>query len=182
MNPIQGKMIVVDPDKCTGCHGCEMACSIKHFDLCSPYYSRIRIHEFRDVNTFIPLICQACDDAPCIGSCPKDARIRVASGAVVTEQSKCIGCNTCIFACPFGAPVIDPETGKTMTCDRCDDDELGPWCVKACTMQGALTYVRDIDASKARGRSWAETFKKKLEPPGRDDEGSGFQFSFGGKE
>jgi Fe-S-cluster-containing hydrogenase component 2 len=159
-----------------------MACSIRHFSLCSPYYSRIRIHEFRDVNTFIPVTCQACDDAPCIKVCPQDARLRLDSDAVVTVESKCIGCNTCIFACPFGAPVVNPDTGKPMTCDRCEDDELGPWCVKACTMQQALTFKSDIDASKARGRAWASTFKEKFEPPQGDEESSQFQFSFGGKE
>ncbi len=48
-------VIVIDPDKCAGCHSCEMACAMKHFQKSHPNYSRIRIHEFREVNTFIPV-------------------------------------------------------------------------------------------------------------------------------
>ncbi len=159
------RIIVIDPDKCTGCHSCEMACSMKHFHLNNPLYSRIRIHEFRDVNTFIPVMCQACEDAPCMKVCPMNARIRLESGAVVTDENLCIGCKACISACPFGAPVINPDTGKTISCDLCMGDELGPWCVFACTMQEALRFVDAKDAAKAKGRQWAKITAQGYEPP-----------------
>lgn len=170
------KVIVVDPDKCVGCHSCEMACSVKHFNKCHPYYSRIRIQEFRDVNTFVPILCQACEDASCMKVCPMNARTRLLSGAVVTDENRCIGCRACVYACPFGAPVVNPENGKTMSCDLCVDDEKGPWCVKACTMQGALNFVYAEDAARAKGRDWAKLLKEQLGPP--KTEGSDFAFSF----
>lgn len=174
---MEAKIIVVDPGKCTGCHSCEMACSMKHFGICGPNYSRVRVQEFREVNTFIPIMCQACEDAICIKVCPMNARIRLGNGSVVTDEDKCIGCKACIHACPFGAAVVNPGTGKTMSCNLCEGDEIGPWCVKACTMQGALQYMEATDAAKARGREWAKSLKKDYEVPTGEEEEFGFSFS-----
>jgi len=107
----------------------------------------------------------ACEDATCIKVCPMNARVRLASGAVVTDEDKCIGCRACVYACPFGAPVVNPENGKTMSCDLCMDDEMGPWCVKACTMQQALRFVPAKDVSRAKGREWAKIVAEGYEPP-----------------
>jgi len=168
--PEPDKVILVNPERCTGCHGCEMACSMKHFGLSSPLYSRIRIQEFREVNTFVPVLCQACTDAPCIKSCPTNARLRRPSGAVVTEEERCIGCRTCIYACPFGAVMINPQSQLPMTCDLCEGDERGPWCVAACTMQGALQLVDRQHADRARSRDWAGVVKRGYSLPGDRDE------------
>jgi anaerobic carbon-monoxide dehydrogenase iron sulfur subunit len=171
------KVIVIDADKCTGCHSCEMACSIKHFGKNHSYLSRIRIQEFRDVNTFVPVVCQACEDAPCIKVCPMNARVRLDSGAVVTQDDKCIGCRACTYTCPFGASVANPENGKTMSCDLCMGDDLGPWCVKACTMQKALRFVRAQDAARAKGRDMARLIAEDLMPPKQDENEFAFSFS-----
>jgi len=179
------KEITIDADKCTGCHGCEMACSIKHFLVCGTHYSRIRIQEFREVNTFVPIKCQACEDAACMEVCPMTARVRQENGAVVTDPLKCIGCHVCIQACPFGAVVVNPTDSKTMSCDLCDDDPMGPWCVKACTMQKALRFVDAKDAARGRAREWASKLKVEFQPPGSAQEETEFEFSFctdGGKE
>ena len=164
------KVIIVDPDHCTGCHSCEMACSMQHFEVCSPLYSRIRIQEFRDVNTFIPVLCQACEDAPCIKSCPTNARIRRPTGAVVTDEQRCIGCKTCVFACPFGAITTNPRSGLPMTCDLCEGDERGPWCVAACVLQNALQFVDRTQTAHARSREWAGVVKRGYSLPGSTDD------------
>lgn len=171
-------VVVIDPDKCAGCHSCEMACAMKHFQKSHPNYSRIRIQEFREVNTFIPVTCQACTDAPCIKVCPMGARLRLASGAVVTNEDACIGCRACIYVCPYGAPVINPENGKTMTCDLCGGEET-PWCVRACAMQKALTYVPKYKVSQVKGRGFAWQLKEEFKPKGAKEEQAQFGFSFG---
>ena len=170
MGNIEKKSIIINVDKCTGCHSCEMACSIQHFNLCSPLYSRIRIQEFRDVNTFVPVTCQACKDAACIKSCPMNARIRLDNGAVVTNEERCIGCKTCVFSCRFGAIFINPETNLPMSCDLCNNDESGPWCVEACTMQGALLFLNEQEAVQIKSREWAGMVKKDFSLPGEGDE------------
>jgi Fe-S-cluster-containing dehydrogenase component len=57
-------------------------------------------------------------------------------GIVFVDHSLCVGCKTCISACPWGAPQWNPEIGKVVKCDYCKDrvDEgLKPACVTACT-------------------------------------------------
>lgn len=169
-------VLIIDPDKCTGCHSCEMACSMKHFGKNHPNYSRIRIHEFRDVNTFIPVTCQACEEAPCMKVCPMGARIRQANGAVVTKEDACIGCRACIYVCPMAAPAINPESGKTMSCNLCEGEEK-PWCVRACTMQGALQYVPKHMVTKVSGQKFVWAMKEEFTPQVKE-EASKFGFSF----
>lgn len=163
------KVIMVDPNKCTGCHGCEMACSLEHHDLCSPNYSRIRIQEFRETNTFIPVMCQGCDDAVCIKYCPANARVKLSNGAVVTDEERCIGCRACVAGCPFGAININPANNKPISCDLCVSLVEGPACVRACTMQKALQFV-DMDAcGKMKSREWARVIQKDYAPPGANN-------------
>lgn len=164
------KVIMLDPSRCTGCHSCEMACSLEHFDCCGPNYSRIKIQEFREINTFIPVVCQACDDAVCIKYCPVNARVRLENGAVETDPNRCIGCRACLFGCRFGAMAIDPKTKKPMSCDLCAADPLGPSCVRACEMQKALRFVQVEDCGKAKAREWARVLQKDYAPDGLPNE------------
>ncbi len=171
------KVLVVDPDRCTACHSCEMACAQKHFHRTSPYLSRIRIIEFRDIMTFIPIVCQACEDAVCMKVCPVGARIRKETGAVVTDEDLCIGCKACVYACPLGAPVVNPETGKVMTCDLCDGEDP-PWCVRACTMQGALQFVPVTQVSETKSMPYAWKLKEEYKPPVIEEKRK-YEFAFG---
>jgi Fe-S-cluster-containing dehydrogenase component len=81
-----------------------------------------------------------------------NARGRTAEGAVVTDPDRCIGCRACLYICPFATPVVDPDTGKTMTCDLCADDGGGLGCVNACRDCGALkvSEAREVVARKCR--------------------------------
>jgi len=112
-----------------------------------------------------PVGCRHCVDAPCIPACPTGVLFR--EGDIVRANSrKCIGCGSCVVACPFGA--IDViETSETMTvsnhvftmggkmevlkCDLCDGREGGPSCIKAC-LTNALLYI-DEDVVKESIRS-----------------------------
>lgn len=159
------KVIAIDAELCTGCLSCEAACSLKHDGKCGPTYSRIQIQEFREVNVFVPIFCQHCDDAPCISVCPVGARMRKeTTGAVLTNQDLCIGCKACVYICPFGAPIIHPETGKAVTCDLCEG-EAEPWCVRACVMQKALQFVPETKAPVAKSRAYAKLYMEQLKPP-----------------
>ena len=135
------KHIFIDAARCTGCHRCEIACSMVHHGICSPHRSRIRIQAFTDPDHYVPILCQACDDAPCIKVCPVNARIREANQTVVTDEDRCIGCRACLYICHLGSPVINPSTGQTMTCNLCLQELSGPWCVSACRDEGALQWV-----------------------------------------
>ncbi|MBI4659085.1 MAG: 4Fe-4S dicluster domain-containing protein [Verrucomicrobia bacterium] len=96
---------------------------------------------------FISLACNHCDQPACLKSCPVGAITkRAADGVVLFDQDKCIGCRYCVFACPYGAPRIDTDTGKVSKCTMCVhrlDVGLRPACEATC-LTGAITFVPDF--------------------------------------
>jgi Fe-S-cluster-containing dehydrogenase component len=91
-----------------------------------------------------------------------NARGRTLEGAVVTDEDRCIGCRACLYICPFAAPTVNPDTGRTMTCDLCADDGTGLWCVKACRDCGALKSIDACEAVIRKTRDQAEQAKASL--------------------
>ena len=87
----------------------------------------------------IYLACFHCKDAVCVKSCPTGAmRVRPQDGIVYVLPELCIGCKSCILACPWGAPQWNPDTGKVAKCDFCMDrldKGMKPACVTSCTTQ-----------------------------------------------
>jgi len=149
---IEMNAISILPDLCTGCQSCEMVCSLSHEGVFHPEYSRIQIKKWPEIAVYIPIVCQHCEDAPCIIICPTGARKRIAkTRAVITDTKWCVGCKSCIYACPYGAPMIHPERKKTMTCDLCDGK---PLCTEICTV-GALSYTLDGKFSIERKMAFA---------------------------
>lgn len=163
----RSRYIFINADLCTGCHLCEIACSMFHHSICNPRRSRIRVHELKNHEHhehhehYVPVICQACDEAPCIKVCPVNARGREENGTVTTNDEKCIGCRACVYICHLGSPVINPETGKTMTCDMCAEGNSEPWCVSACRFEGALQMFDYETFALQQSRRRAGTFFKK---------------------
>ena len=132
------KILVVDHEKCTGCRLCEMVCAVKHTGANVPNRSRIHIIKWPMEGFELPMMCQQCEEAPCIAVCPKDALSRdLALGRVVLNYDLCIGCKMCVAACPFGGMGIDTVTRKVIKCDLCDGE---PACVRFCD-PGALQFV-----------------------------------------
>jgi Fe-S-cluster-containing dehydrogenase component len=107
----------------------------------------------------VPIICMACEQAPCIKVCPMNARIRQKNGTVTTNTEVCIGCRACVYICPVGSPAVDPSTGQTMTCDMCADESGEPWCVTACRPEGALTLCTSGSAAKVTARNRANVVR-----------------------
>ena len=152
--------IVIEPARCTGCHSCEMACSLKHFGVCSLQHSRIRILEFPVSRRFVPLVCQSCVEATCMSVCPMNARIKHADGTIQTNEETCIGCHGCRFACPHSVTAVNPDTGKPISCDLCLDDERVPWCVRACGNQGALLFETEDDIIREKRKLWSSPIRE----------------------
>jgi Fe-S-cluster-containing dehydrogenase component len=152
-------IIAINAEKCTNCKICEITCSIYHDGKASIHNSRIRVQAWKDVGAYFPVVCQNCDKPACIEICPTKARIRIEStGAVVTDIDVCIGCKSCIYACPFAAPSINPDTKKTMTCDLCGGD---PVCVKFCKYN-AISFVPSYKVAVNKKRAHSEVLKKAL--------------------
>lgn len=124
----------MDSGLCDGCLDCEGAC-------CGIYgTSRISIQSIED--TYYPIVCQQCEDAPCETICPTEAII----GKEIKEE-KCIACGLCMMVCPFGAMKI--ENKKAQKCDQCLNLEEGPVCIKACSKRAiSLVDYEDIKLKK----------------------------------
>ncbi len=132
------KILYVDPSKCTGCRTCELVCSIKNEGIANSVLSRIRIVAEKYEGLRIPMLCQQCQDAPCISVCPVGALRRDKKlGVVKHDKDRCIDCKVCVQACPFGGIAIAPQTGHIFKCELCDGE---PECVRFC-VEDAITYV-----------------------------------------
>ena len=99
--------IVVDLDRCIGCHGCEIACKNENNIALGEYWNKVvergPFGEYPDLEMyFLPTMCQQCQDAPCVNVCPTGASYRDADGMVLVDKEKCIGCKYCMMACPYG--------------------------------------------------------------------------------
>ena len=128
----------IEPNLCTGCLQCELACSFEHEGEFNPARSRIRVFEFEHGKTSVPYTCTQCDEAWCLRACPVDAiSIDAATGAKVVSDDKCVGCKVCTIACPFGTINYSQSTGKVVKCDLCGGD---PQCAAACPTD-AITYI-----------------------------------------
>jgi carbon-monoxide dehydrogenase iron sulfur subunit len=125
-------VIDVDHANCTGCRTCEMLCSLYHFGLCSPSKSAIQVirREKGGLIFSFPLVCQQCDPAPCIESCPVKALTREDNKShIILNQDECTLCGSCTEACPLGCITVDPEEVQLIHCDLCQGE---PQCISAC--------------------------------------------------
>ncbi len=147
---------VLDPELCTGCRACELACSFAKEGVFSPTKSRIRVVKIDHEGVDVPVGCEHCDDAPCIVVCPVKALFRDERDAVQLDNDRCIGCKQCVLACPFGAVHYDEESRQFLKCDLCEGD---PECAKWC-FTGAIALKDMGHVSRKKHRSKAEEFIK----------------------
>ena len=121
-----------DPNRCTGCQACELACTIEN-EL--PWGTSWRKVSTRN-HVHLSLACNHCGDAPCMEQCPALAITRNdATGAVLIHDDRCIGCGYCSWACPYDAPVYNATAGVMTKCTSCDhrlSEGRDPACVTAC--------------------------------------------------
>ena len=131
-----------DTKKCIGCHSCEVACKLEHDLPAGP--RMFKVIQIGPVETgddllmnFMAVTCLHCDRPACVLACPTGAmQRRDQDGIVFVDPALCVGCKTCMSACPWGAPQWNPEAGKAVKCDYCIDrlDEgKQPACVTICT-------------------------------------------------
>jgi len=149
-----GKVLVIDHEKCTGCRQCEMVCSVYHTGSSNPSRSRIKVMKWENIGFYLPMSCQNCEKPFCTEVCPTKACHRdVVNQRVLIDKDKCIGCKTCIIACPFGHPSFDVQERVTVKCDYCDGT---PQCVFFCNVK-AVDYV---DADRVQMAKKKEVFTR----------------------
>jgi carbon-monoxide dehydrogenase iron sulfur subunit len=153
------KMLVVQPEKCTGCRTCELICSFTHTGEINPSRARISVFSFDKVGFSAPMVCQQCSAAACMEVCPTGAISRAESGAMEVNHDKCMRCKMCTIACPFGATIYDYVEDIVAKCDLCGGD---PECVKLCP-SGAISYQDANAGSVAKRKVYAARFKDVFE-------------------
>lgn len=157
------KILVVQPEKCTGCRTCELICSFTHVGEFNPGRSRISVFNFEKAGFSSPIVCQQCSTAACMQVCPVRAISRdYTTGAMVVDHDKCLVCKLCTIACPLGATSYDYAGDAVLKCDLCGGD---PACVKLCP-SGAISYQDAGVASLARRKAYAARFKDVFEEVG----------------
>jgi Fe-S-cluster-containing dehydrogenase component len=145
----------IDPSRCIGCQACVHACS-----ECDTHKGHSMIHVEtvdRSVSTqTVPVVCMHCDSPTCADVCPADAIKRSGDGRVMTARKpRCIACNNCVLACPFGVPKMLTDYDLMMKCDMCyDRTSTGrkPMCATVCPSQ-ALAYGTREEIERLRQRS-----------------------------
>ncbi len=151
------KILMIHPDKCTGCRNCELACSfVKHGDF-QPVVSRVHAYVWEREGISVPMMCQQCDDAPCVTVCPTGAMHRSTEmpNLVDWDERLCIRCKMCTMACPFGNARYDAASAMILKCDTCQGE---PECVAFCP-SGALEFVDDTEHVRARKKAYAAKLK-----------------------
>ena len=160
-----------DPERCSGCMACIVACQDQN-DLPGDGAAFRRVNRLERGGSsprlaFLSLACLHCGDAPCLMACPTGAIFRQGRGGIIqVDRDLCVGCHSCALACPFGAPQF-LEDGRMAKCDFCAvrmEHGLKPACVRVCPTRaldlGPLNNLADQKAAKAsRAILEALTFK-----------------------
>ncbi len=157
------KIKLIDTSRCIGCRSCQIACKQWNQlpaeltapsggyqnppDLRANTWTLVRYKEEPGNNGKAKWLswkdgCMHCTEATCVKLCPVAARVHLDYGSVTRSDEKCIGCQTCVVACPFGKPKYSQEENKVYKCNLCPErvqNNLLPACVKACPT-GALKF------------------------------------------
>ncbi len=171
--------IITDLNKCVGCKSCQVSCKEHntggaygpvhdHDPYADPdgmWWNRIVGMEGGEYPTadvlYLPKACMHCYDAPCVPVCPTGASFkREDNGVVLVDYDSCIGCQLCMWACPYGVREFDEHEGVvkkcTMCIDRIEDETLAPEDRQPACVQSCPTHARtfgdldDPDSAVAR--------------------------------
>ncbi|MGH7396500.1 MAG: 4Fe-4S dicluster domain-containing protein, partial [Candidatus Rokuibacteriota bacterium] len=136
---------VIDQRKCIGCHACTVACKEENqvpLGVNRTWVKYIEKGVFPDTRRYFTVMrCNHCDSAPCVTICPTVALYRRPDGIVDFDGARCIGCKSCMQACPYDALYIDPETKTAAKCHYCAhrvEAGLEPACVVVCPVQAIV--------------------------------------------
>jgi len=145
MTSRSNKQIFFRPERCLLCLSCVLACQMKTAGLDDPGgiekgqkpNQALRVSFSRGT----PWVwrCRQCRSAPCAEACfTGGLRLDPARGTVVQDRETCVGCGSCVLACPIEGIGLVSGEHRPDKCDTCRNEEM-PACVRACQSR-ALVY------------------------------------------
>ena len=167
------KAIVVNPDRCNGCHNCQIACKDEHCDQAwlpyaeaqpqiGQFWLKVRQKERGQVPltkiSYVPVMCQHCQDAPCAAAAPEGVFERRDDGLLILKPVKLEleVARRIADACPIGAIYVNEEKSIAQKCTGCahllDNGWKEPRCVDVCPTE-ALRFVDVEDIEKLYGQT-----------------------------
>lgn len=170
--------IVVDKRRCIGCWSCSVACKLENNLPDQVWYNTVLTEGGDMPNTpageygsntlsYVVMHCQHCDMPMCMAACSTGATYKDDdTGIVLVDNEKCIGCRSCIEACPYTGvrtyiedepisaldwPVgdVNAPTHKAQTTEKCTmcyhrvTQGKVPACVEGCPARAR--YFGDLD-------------------------------------
>lgn len=135
--------MVIREHLCVDCELCKEACvetnNVPEYGFRTTILERRRdILDGGEETIFMPVLCNQCNRPPCVRVCPTTATWKdETTGIIVMKPSRCIGCKTCMAACPYNARYFDEETRAVDKCNFCLDTRLSKGkkntaCSEAC--------------------------------------------------
>jgi dimethyl sulfoxide reductase iron-sulfur subunit len=151
--------MVIDLNACIGCNACTIACKAEHATPSGIFWAKVLEKEVGKFpaarRVFLPVLCNHCKNPACMEVCPTGATYKREDGIVLIDYDHCIGCRSCMEACPYAARSFydgngayypgtqtpyesarqDVAEGVVMKCTFCAervDQGLDPACVQTC--------------------------------------------------
>jgi len=121
--------MVIRVDRCIGCRRCVEACvaanAVPDYGWRTLVLEREEQAAIDQRREFIPVLCNQCNNPPCVRACPVRATYKDRkNGIVMMDNRKCIGCKICVAACPYDARYYNEEKGAIDKCDFCFESRL----------------------------------------------------------
>ena len=149
--------IATDVNRCVGCLACSVACkTVNNVPVGAFWNKTLRVGpnpieggsgQFPDVEAyFLTISCQHCANPECVKVCPTGASHKLADGTVQVDKPKCIGCQFCAMACPYGVRYLNEEERVVEKCTLCEQQVaqgILPQCVTQCG--GMARWFGDAD-------------------------------------
>lgn len=152
------KKIYIRKDYCLGCGLCEIYCATFHSRYPDSIVKAYKLSASKPVSRLVvekmgddacSVMCRHCREPMCLYSCIAGAVYRTGEGAVVVDEDRCVGCGTCVLACPYGLIKKEKvkEGGKflALKCDLCGGKSELPQCVANCPNE-ALVWREEEEA------------------------------------
>ena len=140
--------MAIDLSRCIGCNTCAVACKVSNNLPKDVWWNVVHTEgrDFADTSkgtyggemqlSWLPVNCMHCENAVCEEVCPTGATVKRDDGIVTVDEETCIGCKSCMEACPYDVrrlienepeyylelPIGDPaaKSHKGGTVEKCD--------------------------------------------------------------